>query len=111
MHEAKTQTHSPLVDVLLARHGGQLIIPFIDAAGSIGIPQQTARNELARGTFPVPTLRRGGRRFVAITDLAEYLDKLYAQRDTLQPQRKKGRPTKAEQVAKRQTTEAAGGVA
>jgi hypothetical protein len=102
MHDQLTQARSPIVDVLLSKHGGQLIIPFLEAAESLGYKQQTARNELVRGSFPIPTLRRGGRRFVAITDLADYLEQLYATRDLPPPPIKKiGRPSKVEQVAAR----------
>ncbi len=92
----------PIVSVLLSRYGGQLIIPFLEAAETLGYRQQTARNEMAKGTFPLPTLRRGGRRFVAVTDLADYLEQLYAARDLPPPAKKRlGRPTKAQQVAAR----------
>ena len=102
MHDLLTQHRSPIVEILLARFDGQLLIPFLESAGTLGYKQQTARNELARGEFPIPTLRRGGRRFVVITDLADYLEQLYASRDLPPPPKKKlGRPTKAEQVAAR----------
>lgn len=37
---------------------------------------QTARNKIALGTFPVKTVKFGGRRLVLLTDFAEYLDGL-----------------------------------
>ena len=41
-------------------------------AGSI----KTIRAEIADGRFPIPTIKIGRRRVVAITDLAAYLDSL-----------------------------------
>lgn len=102
MHYQLTQGRTPIVEVLLARYSGQLLIPFLEGAGAMGYKHQTARNELTRGEFPVATLRRGGRRFIAITDLADYLEQLYATRDTPPALKKKiGRPSKVEQVAAR----------
>lgn len=101
----ETQMHAPttptLVDVLLAKFNGRILIPFLDAIDAIGINHQTARNELHRGVFPVPTMLQGSRRFIAITDLAAYLEALYATREQPGQKKKIGRPTKAEQVAAR----------
>lgn len=99
MHAPTTST---LVDVLLAKFAGQILIPFNSAVDSIGYNRQTARNELVRGVFPLPTLLQGSRRFIAITDLAAYLEQLHANREQPKQKKKNGRPTKVEEIAARQ---------
>lgn len=64
------------LEILMARFGGQILIPFAIAAKCVGIPEQTARNKLAKGEFPIPTALNGSRRFIHISDLAQYADKL-----------------------------------
>lgn len=98
--------HAPttpaLADILLARFNGRILVPFSDAVEALGYNRQTARNELVRGVFPVPTMLQGSRRFIAITDITAYVEGLYANRKKPQLKKKIGRPTKAEQVAARQ---------
>lgn len=101
MHAPTTPT---LVDVLLAKFHGRILIPFLDAIDAIGINHQTARNKLHRGVFPVPTMLQGGRRFIAVTDLAAYLEQLYAAREKPKQKKKIGRPTKAELVAAKKSS-------
>lgn len=87
-----------LVEILLAKFDGQLLIPFIEAIQVIGYKEQTARNELHKQTFPVRTVLQRGRRFVCVTDLAEYLAGL--QSDCKKKSRA-GRPTKASKIEAR----------
>ena len=101
MHTPTTPT---LVDVLLARFKGRVLIPFLEALEALGYNRQTARNELARGVFPVPTMLQGSRRFIAITDLAAYVERLYANREQPRPKKKIGRPTRAEEMAARRSS-------
>lgn len=49
-------------------------LPVIVAGEVIGQAKQTVRNHILAGTFPVPTHKMGGRRFVHIADLAGLLD-------------------------------------
>lgn len=90
------------IDILLRQFGGQVLIPFRDAALAAGFAEQTARNKQSQGTFPIPTIEREcagtsaktrKRRLVHIRDLAAYIDELSA------PKRGPGRPTKAESLA------------
>jgi hypothetical protein len=64
------------ITILLARFNGQVLIPFAAAAECVGIPEQTARNKLVKGVFPIPTVLSGGRRFVHVQDLANYVESL-----------------------------------
>jgi Pyocin activator protein PrtN len=88
----QTATLSATLQILLARFNGQVLIPFILAAESVGIAQQTARNQLVSGKFPIKTILVGSRRFIHILDLAEYVDSL---REQPIGKSKRGRPTKA----------------
>lgn len=85
------QNLNTTIEILLARFNGQVLIPFASASKSVGIPEQTARNRLVSGNFPIPTVLNGSRRFIHISDLANYVESL---RDKSQ-KTKKGRPTKA----------------
>ena len=49
---------------------------FYEAAQEIGINLRTAHNQIGKGVFPIPTVLRDRRRYVHITDLASYLDRL-----------------------------------
>lgn len=82
---------SSSLQILLARFNGQILIPFALASESAGIQEQTARNKLSCGKFPIKTVMNGSRRFIHISDLADYIESLRA--ESLKP--KRGRPTKA----------------
>lgn len=82
---------STTLQILLFQFHGHVLIPFAAASETVGIPEQTARNKLSDGTYPIRTELRGSRRFVHISDLANYVD---LERDkSLKP--KRGRPSKA----------------
>lgn len=84
------------ITILLARFNGQVLVPFAAGAECVGIPEQTARNRLVKGEFPIPTVLSGGRRFVHVQDLANYVESL---RESPDKKIKKGRPTKASKMA------------
>lgn len=85
------QQISPTLRILLAQFNGQVLIPFAKAASSVGIQEQTARNRLVSGNFPIPTILNGSRRFVHVEDLAGYVESLRS--ESSKP--KRGRKTKA----------------
>jgi hypothetical protein len=87
---------SSTLQILLARFNGQVLIPFAPASESVGIPQQTARNLLSANKYPIRTELRGARRFIHISDLADYVDSSRA--ESSKP--KRGRPTKASKFGK-----------
>lgn len=68
------QKISSTIQILLARFDGQILIPFVSASESVGIQAQTARNRLSNGTFPIPTVMIESRRFIHISDLADFVD-------------------------------------
>lgn len=82
---------NPTLQLLLARFDGQVLIPFVPASKSVGFAEQTARNLLSKGTYPIRTELRGSRRFVHISDLAEYVD--LSRTESTKP--KRGPKTKA----------------
>lgn len=73
------QTQNPTLTILMARFNSQVLVPFAAGAECVGIAVQTARNKLNRGEFPIPTLLSGGRRFIHIQDLANYVEGLREQ--------------------------------
>lgn len=87
----QNQAISPTLQILLARFHGQVLIPFAPASESVGIPEQTARNMLSRGKYPLKTVTIGSRRFIHISDLADFVESLRSE----SPKSKRGRPTKA----------------
>ena len=84
------------IEILLARFNGQVLIPFVAASEAAGIPQQTARNRLAKGDYPIPTILNGSRRFVHVADLSEYIESL---RGNAMPTPRRGPKTKASKLA------------
>lgn len=81
---------SSTLQILLARFNGQVLIPFAAASESVGILEQTARNMLSRGTYPMRTVMIGSRRFIHLNDLANFVESLCSK--SSKP--KRGRPTK-----------------
>lgn len=80
---------------------GIALADFAPAAAAIGLAEQTARDLLWRGNFPVKTVKIGRKRLVVVEDLARYyselvgLDPAPAQATAEQPSRKRGRPRNA----------------
>ena len=70
-----TAPHEDSFALLTRRHNG-LLLPLSSAAQEIGINLRTAHNQISKGVFPIPTVLRDRRRYVHITDLASYLDRL-----------------------------------
>lgn len=89
------------ITILLARFNGQVLVPFAAGAECVGIPEQTARNKLVKGEFPIPTVLSGGRRFVHVQDLASYVESL---RESPNKETKLGRRTKASKMAQATST-------
>lgn len=87
------QNLSSNLQILLARFGGKILIPFAEAALAAGFKEQTARNLQVLRKFPIHSEKRGGRRFIHIQDLADYIESVLP-RET---KRKPGRPTKVSQ--------------
>lgn len=88
-------TTSPIttLDLLAQRYPVLLTIP--DVAEVTSMQPQTIRNRLARGDFPIPSLKIGRRRLFRVIDVAAFLDQV-AGIDTsfLAVARRRGRPTK-----------------
>ena len=69
------------------------------AAGEMGMAVQTAYNLSSQNNFPLPVIRIGKRKpVIRITDLAAFL----SGSEVVNKPKKRGRPTKASQVAKSQ---------
>jgi hypothetical protein len=92
-------TTSTTIQILLSRFNGRILIPFVEAVTAAGFVEQTARNQIHKGIFPIPTVVNGSKRLVHIEDLANFIDGLRQQN---QPKKKtgRGRPTKASQMAR-----------
>lgn len=92
--------------ILTSVFPGRALVRMTDAARAIGMAEQTARNKLLSGTFPVPTVTQGRQRLVKLTELAAYIDSLGApnhassipvpQSSSLLTRRGPGRPKKSE---------------
>ncbi|MEQ1629183.1 MAG: hypothetical protein ABL873_01615 [Gallionella sp.] len=78
------------LQILMARYVGQVLIPFSAAAKSAGFAEQTARNLQSQNIFPIRSRKIGSRRFVHISDLANYIEQQCPESEKQKP----GRPTK-----------------
>ena len=100
-----------LQELVSAQFPGKLLIPMVEAGASIGLAEQSCYNLKSRGAFPLPVSKIGNKPMVAITDLIAFLEGLAA--PVSEPvvvvdtepkpttKRRPGRPTKAEQIARR----------
>ena len=97
------QNITTTIQILLARFNGQVLIPLVAASESVGISAQTARNRLSNGTFPISTKLVESRRFIHITDLADFVDSLPTSKPASpEPERvRKGRPPKLLKIKNR----------
>lgn len=86
---------------------GKALADFAPAAAAIGLAEQTARDLVWRGNFPIKTVKIGRKRLVVVADLARYYAELVGLTDAAHgapppaptpPPRPRGRPTKAEQA-------------
>lgn len=83
------------------------VIELIDAARECGRAHQTFLNELSAGRCKLNCFKQGRRWYVRLIDLAQYIDGHFQPSltdDVAQPvAAKRGRPTKSEQIARRNT--------
>lgn len=94
-------------DIILAQFPGKTLIPITDAGAAIGYAGQTCYNLFHRGEFPMPVRKVGRKSMVSLIDLAKFMDAptaLYKEKATLESEqpRRRGRPTKAEQIRRNQ---------
>ena len=69
-----TQNYSDLVKQKIKEtFPGAFNVPFQPAARFAGFASQTARNKLLDGTFPLRSVKQGGRRFITVLELTRYL--------------------------------------
>lgn len=90
---------------------GKALANLAPAASAIGLAEQTVRDLIWLGNFPVKTVKIGRKRLVVVADLARYYAELVGLTDTADEPaaaapaeptettpRRRGRPTKAEQA-------------
>ncbi|MCR4304478.1 MAG: helix-turn-helix domain-containing protein [Gallionella sp.] len=78
----------------------KLLVTPVEAGAAIGYAPQTVWNLLSDGEFPIPTVQRGKRKMVRVSDLIKFVDELHPA-STSTKQRRPGRPTKAESISKK----------
>lgn len=101
-------TSSPTLDFLLEKFG--VALPFEEAANVLKYPTLiAARSARQRGTFPVPIRRAGERHLCSAADIAAFLDGTTAPLQASTSKPKRGRPTKAEQIARNRVLQTTAG--
>lgn len=81
--------------------------PLVEVGQTLGIAAQTSYNQALAGTFPIKNKKLGGRRVVALDDLADFLAGGPRPVASMPPSaekkgvKRRGRPTKASQISKR----------
>ncbi|MFA5371772.1 MAG: hypothetical protein WC298_07365 [Sideroxydans sp.] len=92
----------PFAAHLQSFDSNQLLITPVQAGVALGYAPQTTWNLLSSGKFPVPTVRCGKRKMVRIADLVKYVDDLEPNASAINKQQcRPGRPTKEEEVLRR----------
>jgi predicted DNA-binding transcriptional regulator AlpA len=77
------------------------LLSLEEACEQLGIAVKTARNLLSAGTFPIKTVRLGGRRMVVSADLARFIRSLTdddTHENEAPARRGRGRPRKTAQA-------------
>jgi len=79
------------------------VVDLVDAARECARAHQTLLNELSGGRCALRCFKQGRRWYVRLTDLADYIDAhaLGGRAEQTLPTRRRGRPTKAEVIARR----------
>jgi hypothetical protein len=102
-----TQTEPSLTLRLLSQRHAAAVVDLPTAAQECALAHQTLLNQLSRGTCRLPVFKQGRRWCVRLTDLSAFIDEqYYASNPTSvsgDEPRRRGRPTKAQQVARRIT--------
>ena len=68
---------------------------------------KTIQNGILKGEYPIPSFKIGGKRVFRLLDVADYLDRQFAFANKPKSNKKRGRPTKVEQIARRQAAQGA----
>ena len=100
MPKALTNISSSVVLDVLRSTYKTVFIPAIDAGREIGLAEQTTRNLLSKGQFPILTLKIRGKRVVSIFVLADFvMQQSDIPQAAIQPPKvKRGAPTKSERM-------------
>lgn len=95
------------IELVLKMFPGKAAIPLIEAGAAIGMARQTCYNLHSTKKFPMPVFMRGRKPFVTASSLAGYIDAQNGADSRLESLRtgKVGRPTKADQIARRKLTQ------
>lgn len=89
--------------ILLSQFNGAHLVKVHQAGAVIGFARQSTYNAIQGGHFPLPIVKIGTRSAIRLIDIANYLDALGGMQKT-----RRGRPTKAEQIAKKEAARLAG---
>jgi hypothetical protein len=75
------------LDLLMTAAGGKAIITEREAGEILGgVSLKRLRNLRSEGNELIPTMQVGGRRFVCLTDLAEFVDRQRSEKTSVPPQ-------------------------
>lgn len=78
------------------------VVDLKTAAIETRFAEQTLRNRLHKGTCPIPAFKDGSRWKFRVQDLAAYIDSKFGQAQEAPAKNpKRGRPTKADEIARR----------
>lgn len=83
-------------DLIQKFHPGKLRLGVSSLAVVIDYHEQSIRNSVAKGTFPIHSYRENGKRYFDVRDVGAYLDSMR----NAPTRRRRGRPSKEEQIAK-----------
>lgn len=101
-----THSVSPVLQIVRDAFPGLFNVDVVPAAAFIGMAEQTARNKLHLGEFPLKTTKQGRRRLVSIVEIAAYLEgqiaaagtesgRVFKELPSPTPQKRAGKPANA----------------
>lgn len=93
-------TELPLINFLTSLYPPTLTVRQVSEITSEN--EQTIRNAISQGKYPIPSFKLGSKRLFRLLDVATYIDGLCAvdPSNPINRRRKRGRPTKTQQQAR-----------
>lgn len=92
----KGSTTSAL-DYLVQFYGPNITLSELSSITTQGV--RTIQNGIAKGDYPIPSFKIGGKRVFRLADVANYLDEQFIAANGPKAAKRQGRPAKAQRLA------------
>lgn len=87
------------LDYLIQYYGPNITLNELSSITTQGV--RTIQNAIVKGEYPIPSFKIGYKRVFRLVDVATYLDEQFVAANGPKTARRRGRPTKVQQLARR----------